>query len=510
MKTRWSFQMPCHAACAVLGLALLACGSHAPPTGAESRAPVEIWIRDVTLISPERAAPVLHAHVLVRDGRIAWIGGAPPSGTSPRVKEVDGRGRYLVPGLIDGHVHLTEVPGLNDVQTTAMPELVESYFRQLPRSYLYFGFTAVVDLTVVDRSRLERIRAAPIAPVVFDCGNGLALANGYPMAYLPSPQRFERFPNFLYDPRQAAAIPAAYPAAEHTPDAAVARVAASGGICVKSFHESGFGPQRGTLPTPTVELMRDVVAASHRHHLPLLLHANSLTAHRFAVTTHVDAVAHGLWNWELRDAKGLPDQVRQVLDDERAAGIATMATLRVLGGLADLFSAGFLDSAQRSRVLPRELVTWYRSPEGQWFADELSRDFDGLPAGKIHEILSKGAGAGATAIAYFASSGGRLLFGSDTPSGPTYANPPGYNGYLEMRALEAAGISPRQILTAATSANAAFFGLAADYGTIEPGKRASLLLLRADPLASVTAFDTIDTVILGDRVLARAELAVPN
>ena len=30
----------------------------------------------------------------------------------------------------------------------------------------------------------------------------------------------------------------------------------------------------------------------------------------------------------------------------------------------------------------------------------------------------------------FASSGGRLLFGSDTPSGPVYANPPGYNGYL--------------------------------------------------------------------------------
>ena len=103
-----------------------------------------------------------------------------------------------------------------------------------------------------------------------------------------------------------------------------------------------------------------------------------------------------------------------------------------------------------------------------------------------------------------------MVFGSDTPSAPTYANPPGYNGYLEMLALEKAGITPRQILVAATSANAELFGIAADYGTIQPGKRAQLLVLAADPLSSVTAFDTIETVIIGDRVVARADLAAPR
>ena len=96
-------------------------------------------------------------------------------------------------------------------------------------------------------------------------------------------------------------------------------------------------------------------------------------------------------------------------------------------------------------------------------------------------------------------------FGS-VPSGPTYANPPGYNGYLEMRELERSGIPPRQILAAATIANAKLFGLDSDYGTIEPGKRASLLLLRANPLASVSAFDTIDVVVVGGRVVQRSEL----
>ena len=494
----------------LVALGVLACGSRAPQPATPNVRAGDIWIRDVTLISPERDAAIPHAHVLVRAGRIAWVGTAPPADAqvTTQVTKVDGAGRYLVPGLIDGHVHLAEVPGMTGEQAATMPAVVDSYFRQLPRSYLYFGFTAVVDLNVVDRPRVDAIRAAPIGPAVFDCGNALVLANGYPMTYLPPSERLARSPNFLYDPRQADSIPAAYAAADHTPEAAVGRVVAGGGICVKSFHESGFGPLEGKLPTPTEELMREVVAASHRRHLPVLLHANSLTAHRFAAAARVDAVAHGLWNWGVRADQGLPDEVRQVLDDERGAGIATVATLRVIGGLADLFAPSFLDDPHLAAVLPRELAGWYRTEDGRWFAHETGRGFDGMPPERAHEILERVGARGAMAIAYFVKRGGRLLFGSDTPSSPTYANPPGYNGYLELRALETAGIPPRQILAAATSANAKFFGLS-DLGTIEPGKRASLLLLRADPLVTTAAFDTIETVILGDRVLARSELAAP-
>ena len=102
--------------------------------------------------------------------------------------------------------------------------------------------------------------------------------------------------------------------------------------------------------------------------------------------------------------------------------------------------------------------------------------------------------------------GGRILFGSDTPSAPTFANPPGYNGFLELRALESAGISPKQLLAAATIENARFFGLS-DYGTIEPGKMASLLVLRNDPLASTAAFDAIETVIVKGQVIRRETLS---
>ena len=77
-----------------------------------------------------------------------------------RMTVVDGTGRFLVPGLIDGHVHLAVVPGMEETASARHQELVESYFRQLPRSYLYFGFTAVVDLDVGDRRRLDELRGA--------------------------------------------------------------------------------------------------------------------------------------------------------------------------------------------------------------------------------------------------------------------------------------------------------------------------------------------------------------
>jgi imidazolonepropionase-like amidohydrolase len=126
----------------------------------------------------------------------------------------------------------------------------------------------------------------------------------------------------------------------------------------------------------------------------------------------------------------------------------------------------------------------------------------------VRQIFREVEDAGRATAGYFAGQGGRLLFGSDTPSAPTYANPPGYNGYLELRALERAGIPPRQILEAATRSNARLFGLARDYGTVEPGKRASLLILRADPLISTSAFDTIELVIVGGQVVPRSSLAV--
>jgi hypothetical protein len=86
-------------------------------------------------------------------------------------------------------------------QTPSHSEMLRVYLEQQPRSYLYFGYTTVVDLAVFDAQAVERFRQSPLHPDVYDCGGSLPLANGYPMSFAPSTARFEAFPNFIYDPR---------------------------------------------------------------------------------------------------------------------------------------------------------------------------------------------------------------------------------------------------------------------------------------------------------------------
>ena len=100
----------------------------------------------------------------------------------------------------------------------------------------------------------------------------------------------------------------------------------------------------------------------------------------------------------------------------------------------------------------------------------------------------------------------KLLLGSDTPSNQGIGNPPGLNGRLEVQRWFEAGASLARILRAATLDNAAAFRLSRELGSIEVGKRADLLLLRANPLESVDAYDAIETVFLNGEPIARASL----
>ena len=76
----------------------------------------------------------------------------------------------------------------------------------------------------------------------------------------------------------------------------------------------------------------------------------------------------------------------------------------------------------------------------------------------------------------------------------------------ELQAYVEAGLRPYEALRAATVNPAAFLQSTADWGTIEPGKRADFVLLSANPLADIRNTTKIDAVIFGGRVMERAEL----
>src|ERR1700722_18854000 len=159
------------------------------------------------------------------------------------------------------------------------------------------------------------------------------------------------------------------------------------------------------------------------------------------------------------------------------------------------------------KVIPAEMLEWFESPEGKWFKKEIAEDnppdaamregIDNGPVRRVHQV-----------VAYLAGKDANFLFGTDTPSGPTYGNLPGLNGYLEMHQLQKAGLSLAQIFRAATINNACEFKLDSQLGTIEPGKIANLILLRKSPLESVEAYDTVVTVWVHGIAASRDSLAV--
>jgi hypothetical protein len=255
------------------------------------------------------------------------------------------------------------------------------------------------------------------------------------------------------------------------------------------------------LPAPRLDTIKELVKAAHAAHMPVLMHANSTDGQEFAVQAGVDIVAHGMWHWNReQSATELTPRATKILDSVIQAKMGWQPTLQVLYGLDGLFDPDYLSDPRLATAVPADAIEWYRTPPGRWFHDLLAADVsrDGLAAPLARNRA---------ALRYMATRGGRVLFATDTPSAPSYANPSGLNGWREMQRMAEAGMTPLQVLRAATQSNAEIFGLGRELGTVQPGKRANLLLLRSDPTQSVDAYGSIAKVILHGKVIDTADLS---
>ena len=454
---------------------------------AAADAPSDIAINDVTVISPERSAPLEHAYVHIVYGRIAAV-------ATQKIKaatQINGRGKFLIPGLIDSHTHLGWIAGMTDAQLAAHADIVKAAQAQEPRSYLHYGFTTVLSLGETSKG-VSKWSAFDVKPDAYFCGR-TPMAKGYGFF------GFDEGNYFLYLPEQAAQIPASIDKAAHTPQAVVDRMVADGAICVKTYFEHGFGRDHN-LPVPTLAMVRELVAAAHAKGLPVFMHANNKEAQQFALDAGVDVIAHGMFKGhDLTTAGELAGDVHNMLDSVVKRGVGYQPTMQVFAGLrAELDDNFFADKHVADAYVPA-LLAWYRTDDARWFR----KDMSDTPAQFLeHRLQVTGA-----VVRELAANHARLLFGTDTPSDDVYGNPPGLNGLYEMRRWVQSGVSLPQLFNAATIENAKVMKLEKEIGTVEAGKRANLLLLTKDPLKTVEAYDAIDTVIIGGKPIARKELS---
>lgn len=457
-------------------------------------------IKNARIISPENQSISSASYIVIDGDDIVFIGIHKPN-LKGTFKTVNAKGKYIIPGLIDSHVHVTGSDALSDKEELENPEIVKNFRNQLPKSYLYFGYTTLIDLGTAKPERLSKFNNAKIKPDLYYVGGGAVIGNGYGLSNWN-----DEIPNFIYQENEAYPIPKKYKKENHTPKAVVERIATSGAIAVKTYYEPGFDPTQAPFPKPSEKLMKQLKIETHKNNLILVAHGNSLEAHNFLGNAQVDIIAHGLWNWgnyRLDNSNGIPEAIKKTLNTEIENNVGYMPTLQVINGLRTLTNAEFLDNSELQHVLPKQLIDYYKANADAMYTNI----FGNAPKAVIIKNFNRLSNQGKINLKYLYDHNGVILFGTDTPSSPTYGNPPGYNGYLEMLEMESAGIPLHQILASATIENAKAFKLENLYGTVEQGKKANLLILNKNPLQDITAYNDISQVIIRGKIMNRNTLS---
>jgi imidazolonepropionase-like amidohydrolase len=243
-----------------------------------------VAVVDARVFTGEGVLP--RATVVFRAGRIVAVGAAvrPPA----EATVVDGRGRTLLPGLIDAHTH------------TIAPEMLEQA--------LVFGVTTSLDQMTVPAtvSRLrgeERAGGAPGRADLLAAGYAATAPGGHGTQYgIPVPT--------LTRPEEAAAF--------------VAERVAEGSDWIKIIRESGrvWGRSIPTLDEPTI---RALVGAAHGRGKKAVVHVATLEDARIAVRAGADGLVH-LW------VDSLPDDA--LVAALKGRGVFVTPTLTVLESAA--------------------------------------------------------------------------------------------------------------------------------------------------------------------------------
>jgi imidazolonepropionase-like amidohydrolase len=473
----------------------------------------DLAIVNTIVISPEQNKAQENVVVLILEGKIAAI--LSKSAQYTASETLDGNNQFLIPGLIDSHVHLYHATGLKKRYAKNYDALYSAYLEQMPKSYLYHGFTTIIE-TNADQESNATFLNADIRPDLKHCGAGLVLSDGYMASEIPPGELLKYAPNFIYDKYRKGYLPQGVNPDEHSPRSTVANIAASGASCVKVYYEEALWMPGGAdnIALPSRELIIDVVNEAHKLGLVVIMHATSPSGHTMGRESGVDIISHGPWDWTNNNYNDpvIPEFIKQNLKETANTDIYIQPTIRTIQHTASMFDHDLLNSTKLREVLPKAFIDYLKTD-----AQVQRAQFINLFGSLITEVPNTQSVASGIfnmiarykhMVGLLAEQGGNLVLGSDTSSGGFgWGNPPGLNGYWEIKDWADSGVPLDTIFAGATINNARAFGLQNEIGTVQVGKKANLLIVKSNPLKSIEAYDQIQTVIVNGRALPRETLS---
>lgn len=429
--------------------AVLLLTSHAPLSGQAS-----LLIENVTLIDGTGRPAVPNAWVLVEGDRITRV--AVREIEAPRdSRRIDGSGKFLIPGLMDMHIHLSGGRGRGGPDEGAGIRALHGF--------LYSGFTSVFDAgnnpDYIFGLRTRERAGQMVAPRIFATGGVVTAPGGHGGG--AGATLVDEWPGDM--PLLDAHI-------EREPD-----------LVKLTFDEHGWGT-RPLIPLLDPGLMAEIGRYFNEHGIRTTVHISHEFRARQAIEAGINTLAHPIIQGPVSDG---------FVSLMAATKVPMVSTLTIGEGYSRLVEhPEFLDRPIYQAVYEPEVLEQLRTTVRDAYAARTWTTWMKVMTPVAQENLR-----------LIVEAGGVIVLGSDQSTGPA--------SHRELELMVEGGIPALEVIRIGTLNAAIFMGRERELGSIEEGKLADLVLLSADPLEDISHTQDIDLVIKGGKIVDRSALDLP-
>jgi imidazolonepropionase-like amidohydrolase len=395
-------------------------------------------ITHVTVINPAEANPRRDVTVVIRDGRIAGIGTDVPSDA----RVVDGRGKFLIPGLWDMHVHLSWTT------SSALPLLVAN------------GVTTVRDmgskLSEIDDWRSRIAAGVLVGPRILRVG---PILNG---------KSFNQYQMVAGNPDETRGV---------------ARALKEVGVDFLKIHRRLSRDSYFALIDEAKKLGIDVVG-----HIPMTVSPEEASDAGQVTLEHTETIFEGTFAAALKGK--LPEAIRKFREADADRLFARFVKNHTVVDPTLVAWSPVVDPAAKDDPRLRYVAASTKKAAVPPMSEE---DLQGMrdTVAEFRQVVRQMHNDGVTLVAGTDIAGSRI---------------PGFTLHGELANLVDCGLTPLEALRAATLTPATVTHRANDLGSIETGKIADLVLLDANPLDDIHNTGKIAAVVVGGRLFERSDL----
>jgi imidazolonepropionase-like amidohydrolase len=435
-------------------VALLAAGFPGAAAWAETTV-----LSNVTVIDGTGAPAKPNSAIVMTDGKIAWVGPVAQLKAPKDAKIEDMAGKFVMPGIIDGHVHVGMMHDVTQDEKYETPENVQADLKQ----YAAYGVTTVqvlgTDKDFVLDMRNQQRKSRPTMARIFSAGQGAVIKGGYGgLVGVTNPISTPEEGRKLVDEQAAKGV---------------------------DFIKLWMDDERKTIPIKMpYSVSTAIIDEAHKKHLRAVAHIFYLEDGKELLREGIDGFAHMVRDkpvdqefLDLMKQKGAW-QVGATLSREMAYSLAVMPWLQ-----DPFFTRGVTPgtlTALKSGEREKNVVMGFTRFPGLPYEKKVFEDMDRT----LVQTLEN----------YQAMIKAGVKTGMGTDSGPN-GRFPGFNAHEEMQMEVMAGRTPMDAIKSATFDNAEWLK-DKTIGSIEKGKWADLLVLEKNPLDDIRNTETIAAVFI--------------